>query len=380
MKQTIYLDYAAATPVDESVQAAMRPFYAEQFYNPSATYLAARGVKDALQADRERCARVLGARPSEITFTAGGTEANNLAINGVMQQYPGSEMLTSAIEHESVLEPVKRYKFQLVPVDHNGVIDITELKNKLTDSTVLISVHYANNEVGTVQPLKQITEIADTVRRERRKQGNKMPLYVHTDACQAGNYLDISVARLGVDMMTLNGGKIYGPKQSGILYAGAHVRLRPQILGGGQEFGRRSGTENIAQSAGLAAALELTQKNRQERTRQMQQLQTYFLQQLQQKIPGIIINGSQKLRLPNNVHVTIPSQDNERLIFALDDRGIMVAAGSACSASSDEPSHVLRAMGVSDADARASLRMTMGKSTTKEAIDIVVQTLADVLE
>lgn len=380
MKKPIYLDYAAATPMDSRVFAAMQPYFTEQFYNPSATYLAAREVKDELQTARERIARAIGARPSEIIFTAGGTEANNLAIKGVLGQFPDGELLISAIEHESVLRPAAHYKHVEVPVEADGDIDLAKLKQLITDDTVLMSVHYANNEVGTVQPLKKVVQIAAAVRRERQQAGNKRPLYVHTDACQAGNYLDLNAARLGVDLMTLNGGKIYGPKQSGVLYAAAHVRLSPQIEGGGQERGFRSGTENVAQAVGLAAALELAQNGRHTAAKNMQELQRYFMAQLEEKIPNAVINGSKKQRLPNNVHITIQGQDNERLIFALDDRGILTAAGSACSASNEEPSHVLRAMGLTDEEAQASLRLTMGKATTSEDIDYVVQTLGEILE
>jgi len=379
MNTSIYLDHAAATPMSESVLLAMQPFFSKQFYNPSATYLVAREVKHALQEAHENVARVIGARPSEIIFTSGGTEANNLAIRGVMEQFPEGEVIVGSTEHDSILRPAERFTYAPLSVDAQGVVRLSELEAMITDRTVLISVHYANNEVGTIQPMKEVVRVADIVRRQRRKSGNKLPLYVHTDACQAGNYLDINVARLGVDMMTLNGGKIYGPKQSGTLYVGAHVRLTPQIVGGGQEWGYRSGTENVAFAVGMATALTEAQGHRQQATRDMQELQKYFIEQLEARIPSVIVNGSRKHRLPNNVHITLPGQDNERLIFALDDRGIMAAAGSACSASSEEPSHVLRAMGVSDADAQASLRLTMGRATTKADIHYTVQSLADIL-
>lgn len=380
MSGQVYLDYAAATPMDGRVFAAMQPFFTEQFYNPSATYLAARGAKDGLQAARGRVARVLGARPSEVIFTAGGTEANNLAIKGIHDQYPDGKILVCSTEHDSVLKPAERCGASLVPVQPDGMVDMAALQAAVADDTVLISVHYANNEVGTVQPLKQIVKFVSDIRRERLEAGNKLPLLVHTDACQAGNYLDLNVARLGVDMMTVNGGKLYGPKQSGVLYMAGHVRLSPQIEGGGQEWGYRSGTEGVAQAVGLATALELAQDARREQTRTMQELQKYFIAKLEQAIPSLVVNGTRKHRLPNNVHITVPGQDNERLIFALDDRGIMAAAGSACSASSDEPSHVLRAMGISDEDAQASLRFTLGRDTTKEEIEYTVQSLAEVLQ
>ena len=206
---------------------------------------------------------------------------------------------------------------------------------------------------------------------------NDLPIYFHTDACQAGNYLDLHVARLGVDMMTLNGGKLYGPKQSGVLFLASHVRLSPMIVGGGQERGIRSGTENVPAAIGFAQALQLAQSSRSDASRSAATLQEAFINAFTQLVPTGVVNGSRKQRLPNNVHVTIPGADNERVLFALDERGILAAAGSACSASNDEPSHVLRAMGLTDVDAQASLRFTFGRSTTGEDVRIAVQALAD---
>jgi len=379
VQKSIYLDYAAAAPVDPEVLAVMQPYFTEKFYNPSATYLAAQKTHKDLDNARTQVAHVIGALSSEIIFTAGGTEANNLAIKGVLEQYPGSEVLVSSVEHESVLVPAGNFIHAHIPVADNGMVELDDLKTLITDKTVLISVMYANNEVGTVQPIRKVTQLARSIRDERRKKGNKLPLYVHTDACQAGNYLDLHVSRLGIDLMTMNGGKIYGPKQSGALFVAGHVRLKPQIEGGGQERNIRSGTENVAQAVGFAEALALAQAARHERAEAMRGLQEYFIALLTKRIPDVLINGAKKHRLPNNVHITIPGQDNERLIFALDEKGVLAAAGSACSASDEEPSHVLRAMGVSDEDAQASLRFTMGKSTTKEDVDYTVQTLAEIL-
>lgn len=376
----IYLDYAAATPVDPGVLAAMQPYYAEKFYNPSATYLAAQAVRKDLEAARAAVARCIGARPVEVTFTAGGTEANNLAIHGVMAEFPDAGIVVSAIEHDSVLEAARQYDCTEAPVTAQGIADVAALERLVDDRTVLISIMYANNEIGTVQPVRDIAALADKVRKDRKARGVAMPLYVHTDAAQAANYLDIHVARLGVDMMTLNGGKLYGPKQSGALYVRGGVRLKPLIYGGGQEHGLRSGTENVAGAAGFAAALELAQEMRHAETRRLQELQGYFIRGLQAAIPPVIINGSLKKRLPNNIHITIPGIDNERLLFALDEQGIQAAAGSACSASDEESSHVLHALGLDDETARSSLRLTMGRQTSKEDIDRVISTLAGLLD
>jgi cysteine desulfurase len=371
----IYLDYAAATPMDEQVKAAMLPYFADQFYNPSATYLAAQAVRKEVDAARARIAHWFGARPSEVIFTAGGTEANNLAMHGVMRQFPDGNVVVSAIEHDAIVRPASQYSCRIAPVSEQGVVDVEKLISLVDDNTVLVSVMYANNEVGTIQPIRQIGQQIAAIRRERQKQGNPKPLYFHTDACQAAAYLDLHAARLGVDLMTINAGKIYGPKQCGALFVGAHVQLMPDIVGGGQERGLRSGTENVAGIVGLATALDLVQERRHDESERLQALQQLFLAELVQALPGVHINGSLKHRLPNNVHITIPGQDNERLLMQLDEAGIQCAAGSACSASNEEPSHVLRAMGISDELAQASLRITMGRQTDEAAVRATVVAL-----
>ncbi len=375
----IYLDHAAATPLDAEVLAAMQPYFSAQFYNPSAVYGAAQRVSKDLQAARASVAQVIGARPVEVTFTAGGTEANNLAIHGVMSRFPAANMVVSGIEHDSVLGPAAQYTYKLARVNEQGVVDIPALRALVDDQTALISVMYANNEIGTVQPVRDISNLVAEIRKDRRARDVAMPLYIHTDAAQAGNYLDIHVSRLGVDLMTLNGGKVYGPKQSGILFAKSGMQLQPLVYGGGQEHNLRSGTENVAGCIGLATALQKAQATRGEEGRRLQDLQAYFIDQLQARIPTIVINGSLKKRLPNNLHITIPGTDNERLLFGLDEKGIMAAAGSACSASNDEPSHVLTALGISDELARASLRFSMGRETTREQLDRVVATLSTLI-
>lgn len=371
----IYLDYAAATPMDEQVKAAMLPYFADQFYNPSATYLAAQAVRKEVDAARARIAHWFGARPSEVIFTAGGTEANNLAMHGVMRQFPDGNVVVSAIEHDAIVRPASQYSCRIAPVSEQGVVDVEKLISLVDDNTVLVSVMYANNEVGTIQPIRQIGQQIAAIRRERQKQGNPKPLYFHTDACQAAAYLDLHAARLGVDLMTINAGKIYGPKQCGALFVGAHVQLMPDIVGGGQERGLRSGTENVAGIVGLATALDIVQERRHDESERLQALQQLFLAELVQALPGVHINGSLKHRLPNNVHITIPGQDNERLLMQLDEAGIQCAAGSACSASNEEPSHVLRAMGISDELAQASLRITMGRQTDEAAVRATVVAL-----
>ena len=354
----------------------MQPYWRDEFYNPSATYTASRKVRAEIDDARHRVAQVLGARPVEIIFTAGGTEANNLAIRSVMDRYPDKNIVVSAIEHESVLRLAHHYTCSEAPVRPDGIVDISQLATLINDDTVLVSVLYANNEIGTIQPIHEIAAVIAALREARRKAGNTLPLLLHTDATQAANYLDLHVSRLGIDLMTLNGGKLYGPKQTGALYVRTGVELQPLVYGGGQEQGLRSGTENVPGIIGFARALELAQAVRHDETKRLQDLQALFFNRLEEKVPSVAINGSCKKRLPNNVHVTIPGQDNERLLMALDEAGIMAAAGSACAASNEEPSHVLNAMGVSEADAQSSLRFTMGRATTEADIRTTVDMLA----
>jgi cysteine desulfurase len=373
MKQ-IYLDYAAATPVDPKVLEAMKPYFTEKFYNPSAIYLSGRQAHRELDDIRAMVAKTLGARPAEIVFTAGATEANNLAIQGVMRQFPKANMLVSSIEHESVLEPARMFRCKEIPADNNGQILLNKLSNLINDQTVLVSVMLVNNELGTIQPLKEAAQILDGVRKKRHQSGNKLPLYLHTDAAQAGNYLDLHVSRLGVDLMSLNGGKIYGPKQSGALYIKAGSQLTPLILGGGQEYGLRSGTENLAADAGFATALQTAQEIRQTEARRIVELRQLFEKLIKKSIPEAIINGGQN-RAPHLVSVTFPGADNERLMMELDEAGIMCAVGSACSAARNEASHVLTGIGLSEAQARSTLRFSLGRHTTQSDIEKTVAKL-----
>ena len=364
--KTIYLDYAAATPIDPKVTAAMQPYFSQKFHNPSSIYLAGRAASQALEDARSAVAQILGAKPAEIIFTAGATEANNLAIQGVMKDFPECEVLVSAIEHESVLAPAGLFNCRTVPVDPKGRVDLQKLETMVSDKTVLVSIGLVNNEIGTVQAMPDISKILNKLRKLRGSKGR--PLYLHSDCAQAPNYFDLHVSRLGVDLLTINGGKIYGPKQSGALYIRAGVQLQPLILGGGQESNLRSGTENVAGAAGLATALSLAQKKRSDEAKRMAKLRQQFIAGLEKNIPVAIVNGSAKHSAPHIVSVTFPDVDNERLMMELDERGIQVATGSACSASSDEPSHVLSAIGLSDKTAHSTLRFSFGRATSEADI------------
>lgn len=375
----IYLDYAAATPVDSDVLAKMQPFFAEQFYNPSALYGPAVRVSKALSTARSDIAKILGAKASEIIFTAGGTEANNLAVHGVMQRFPKAHMVLSAIEHDSVREPARQYNFSQLKVDADGLVNTMSIQNIVKEDTVLVSVMYANNEIGTVQPLKKIATELQKIKTKRLKDSNDLPLYFHVDAAQAGNYLDMHVHRLGADLMTINGGKLYGPKQSGILFVGSGINLKPMLTGGGQERSLRSGTENIAGAVGLAAALKQSSALRHDESERLKILQKQFIEELRHNFTDVIVNGSLKYRLPNNLHITLPGTDNERVLMQLDNEGIYAAAGSACSAGSGELSHVLDAIGIDEDSIKSSLRFSMGRQTSAEDVTKTVSALKRLL-
>lgn len=377
--KTIYLDHAAATPLDPSVLKQMMPFLSDQFHNPSATYLAAKKIRNDVEEARARVAKVLAVRPREIIFTAGATEANNIAIHGVMARYPDAKVLVSAIEHDSVLEAAKQYDHAVIPVDQKGMLDLKELRAFLTDEVALVSVMYANNEIGTIQNLSAIAKIVAEVKAERQKNDIQMPLYLHSDGAQAPNVLPLLVKNMGVDMLSLNGGKIYGPKQSGALYIATGIEITPLLYGGGQEYGLRSGTENVAGIIGFSAALEKASKKRAGESKRLEKLQQYFVQQLTEHIPSAEITIRSN-NLHNLVHITIPGTDNERIMMELDEAGIQCAVGSACSASSDEPSHVLKAIGMSEQQAQTSLRFTMGRDTTEEMITQTVHILSGLVK
>lgn len=380
--QPIYLDYAAATPVDERVIAAMQPFWREQFYNPSSSTLAAKGVKQAVEESRGRVAHWLGAKPAEVIFTAGATESINLAINGIMRNYPQGEVLALATEHDAVRATASQYTHRFIPVKPDGLCDADVLKKTIGDTTVLVSVGYANNEIGTIQSLKDITAVIAEARRLRQLKNNALPLYVHTDASQAGAYLDIHASRLGVDLLTLNGGKMYGPKQTGILWVKTGVALHPQTHGGGQERGLRSGTENVPGIVGLATALDIAQSERREELPRITALRDELQRRLADAFPEMIINGNLKKRLPNNLHVSWPGVDGERLLMLLDERGVMASTGAACAANKNTKSQVLEAIGCNEAVAQGSLRLTLGRFTTSEQIgqasDTIITAVRDI--
>lgn len=383
MKQ-IYLDYAAATPIEPKIIKAMEPYFSDKFHNPSAIYLAGRAARQGLEDARTSIAQNLGVRSAEITFTAGATESNNLVVQGIMRSFPDGEVLVSAIEHESVLEPAKLFKHRQIPVSSQGIIDIAKLEKMISPKTILVSIIMVSNELGSIQPIREISKILTRQKFQRNyrraSKSKALPPYLHTDAAQAPNYFDLHVSRLGVDLLTINGGKIYGPKQSGALYVRAGVKLQPLILGGGQESGLRSGTENVAAAVGLATALDLAQKKRNTEAKRVAELRQLFISTLEKNLPGAVINGSLKHCTPHILSLTFPEVDNERLMMELDEQAIQTATGSACSASSDKPSHVLSAIGLSDKAARSTLRFSFGRETSEGDIKQTLKTLFQLLK
>lgn len=377
MKESIYLDHAAATPVDKRVLAAMEPYWQDKFYNPSALYTAARSVKSGLQGFCSTCASLLGAKQQEIHFTAGATEANNIAIAGIMRRFQGRGVLISGIEHDAVRMPARYYGNSWeVPVQSDGRVKVEDVIGSIQEDTVFVSIEYVNSEIGVIQPLQDISRAIADIRVKRKESGNDLPLYLHTDASQATGYLNMQLPKLGVDMATINGGKIYGPKQSGILYVARGIELEPILLGGGQERGVRSGTENVAYAAGITKALEMAEDLRPQESKRQQALQKQLVDSLG-GIEGMLINGSLKHRLPGNMNISFPGIDGEMLVHHLDTKGIQAATGSACSVNNDEPSHVLKALGLDEDTISGSLRLSLGRSTTEDDITYTADTLTE---
>lgn len=377
---SIYLDYAAATPLDERVFAVMRPFLNEQFYNPSSPYSAAKSVKRSVAEAKEILGRAIGAKPSEIIMTAGATESINLAIWGIASAHKNAHVVTTSIEHAAVLESAKRYDHTRIPVQPTGLIDVDKLKKAITEKTVLISVGYVNNELGTVQPLKDVAAVVRQIREQRLADGSITPLYLHSDASQAAGYLDLSTARLGVDLLTLNAAKCYGPKQTGLLWVKSGIRLNPMIVGGGQEYSLRSGTESPANIIGFAAALQMAECKRKDRSEQVRLLRDGMQRQIVEALPHTVVNGHPKRRSPNHLHLAWLGIDGERVLYALDQRGVMVATGSACAANKGTRSHVLTAIGMDAALADGSIRITLGKDTTEDDVIYATRTIIEVVK
>lgn len=370
--EKIYLDHAAATPLDERVFKAMQPYFTELFYNPSSPYAPALSVRRDYEAAKDRIARAVGGRGDELVITAGATESINLAFANV-----DGHIITANVEHHAVLVAARIYDHTLVSADERGVVSVEAVKKAIRPDTQLVSIALANNELGTVQPLRDIAAVVKAEREQRLARGDTTPIYLHSDASQGVGQLDIHVARLGIDMLTLNAGKIYGPKQVGVLWAAPHVRLTPQVVGGGQERGLRSGTENVAGTIGFAKAIELATDKRKSEAERLRALRDDLQARLVAAFSEAILSGNQKRRLPGHLHISFPNIDAERLVFALEARGVLVATGSACAANKGTRSHVLTAIGLAPEVADGSLRLTLGRLSTEEnthrAAEIIIE-------
>lgn len=368
----IYLDHAAATPIDAKVLAAMQPFFCDDFYNPSAPYAPAIKVRREYEAAKQIIARTIGAKSDDLVMTAGATESINLAFSSV-----SGHVVTSVIEHHAVLAAAKRHDATLVESDERGVVSAQSIKAALRPDTQLVSIALANNELGTIQPLRDIAEVVRVEREARLAKGDHTPLYFHSDASQGVGQLDVNVARLGLDMVTLNAAKVYGPKQVGLLWAAPSVVLSASILGGGQERGLRSGTENVAGVIGFGKAMELAAAHRKFEADRLQKLRDTMQRKLQATFPDAVISGNQRHRLAGHLHISFPNLDAERVLFALESRGVLVATGSACAANKGTRSHVLTAIGLAPEVADGSLRLTFGHLSTEEntaqATDFIIE-------
>ncbi|HEY4503605.1 MAG TPA: cysteine desulfurase family protein [Candidatus Paceibacterota bacterium] len=376
MKKTVYLDYASTTPTDPQILEKMISYFGHEYSNPSSMHTSGRQAKVVIENARKKIAECINANPDEIIFTGSGTESDNMAIKGVAManKSKGNHIIISAVEHKAVLESAKQleregFEISILPVDKYGMIDIGECLKMIKKETILISVMYANNEIGTIEPIK---ELAKKIR-EYREESQSTFLLFHTDACQTAGYLSIDVKELGIDLMTLNSSKVYGPKGIGLLYKRTGIKILPIISGGEQEKSLRAGTENIALIFGFSRALEQVQKIRVEESERLKQLQKYFIKGLQKKIPSMILNGHPLHRLPNNVHISIPTVEGESLILMLDRIGIEASTGSACSAFDLKPSHVLIAIKQNEEIMHGSIRFTFGKHTTKKELDYVLK-------
>lgn len=362
--EIIYLDHAAATPVDAKVLAAMQPFFSDAFYNPSAPYAPAVEVRREYEAAKQTIARAIGTKSDDLVMTAGATESINLAFASVT-----GHVITSTIEHHAVLAAAQRHDaLTIVDVDEKGIVSAEKIKQALTPATQLVSIALANNELGTIQPLRDIAEVIRSERERRLAAGDHTPLYLHSDASQGVGQLDVNVARLGIDMLTLNAAKVYGPKQVGLLWASPAVQLQPSIVGGGQERGLRSGTENVPGVIGFAKAMELAAAHRKFEADRLQKLRDRLQKQLTDAFPEAVLSGNLRHRLAGHLHISFPNLDAERVLFALEMRGVLVATGSACAANKGTRSHVLTAIGLAPEVADGSLRITLGHLSSDENI------------
>jgi len=372
---TIYVDNAATTKVDEEVLQEMIPFFAENYGNPSSIYSLGKATKKAIDHAREQVATAINAKTTEIYFTGCGSEADNMALKGVAyaNKSKGNHIITSKIEHPAILDTCKTLEKQgfevtYLDVDENGLISLDKLEKAITDKTILISVMFANNEIGTIEPIKEIGEIA-----------RKHNVVFHTDAVQAVGNVKIDVDELNIDLLSMSGHKFHGPKGIGALYVRTGVKVDKFMNGGHQERNKRAGTENVAGIVGMGKAIELAYNNIDEKIKHKQELRDYYFEQVTEKIPYIKINGDREKRLPGNTNVSFRFIEGEGLLLNLDLKGICASSGSACTSGSLDPSHVLLAIGLPHEIAHGSLRVSFSKYNTKEEVDTIVNSLVEIV-
>jgi cysteine desulfurase len=372
----IYMDHAATTAVDARVVDAMLPYFTSRYGNASSLYSPGRDARQAMEEARKTVAEILGAEPREIIFTSCGTESDNLAVRGTAfaSRHRGKHMITSAVEHHAISHTCeqmeKEFGFQVtyVPVDQYGRVNPDDVGRAITDQTVLISIMYANNEIGTLQPIAEIGHIA---------RAKSIPF--HTDAVQAGGVLDLDVGRLNVDLLSLSAHKFYGPKGVGILYQRRGTPLLPMQTGGGQERRRRAGTENLPYIVGLATALKMAHERRQENNLRIAALRDQLIEGVLDKIPNAYLTGHPSDRLPNNASFAFQGIEGESVLLNLDLLGVAASSGSACSSGSPEPSHVLVSLGLAAQLCHGSLRLTLGKENTADDVDYVLSVLPGIV-
>jgi cysteine desulfurase len=360
----VYLDYNATTPVDPVVLDAMLPYFTANFANASSIHTPGQRARNAVETAREQVAALIGANPKEVVFTSGGTESDNHAIFGILNPaLPRAHIVTTAIEHEAVLNACQQTEKRgaqvtYLPVDKNGQIDPPQLKSAIRPETILITVMHANNELGTIQPLEEIGKIA-----------KEADIYFHTDAVQSIGKIPVDVTALAVDLLSLSGHKIYAPKGIGALYVKGGTHLQQFLYGGHHQRGARPGTENVAGIVGLGAAAAIAKKTQAAEAERIGKLRDHLEQELVKVVPDSRINGASAARLPNTSNITFPGLEGEALLISLDLKGLAISTGAACSSGAVEPSHVLTAIGLSPEDARASLRFSLGRQTTREEIE-----------
>lgn len=371
-----YFDYNATTPADPRVVKEMKPFFTEKFHNPSSFYSQAAEANHAIEVARERVAKLINARPDEIFFTSGGTESDNLAIRGVTSKWKvkGNHIITSSIEHPAVLKTCQYmdkqgYEVTYLPVDSQGYVDSEELKKSIKDTTILVTIMHGNNEIGTLQNIKQLAALA-------RERG----VYFHTDAVQSVGKIPVDVKDLGVDFLSFSSHKIYGPMGMGVLYKKKGIKIDPMIIGGGHELGVRAGTENVPGIVGLGKASELAMKEIADEEKKIRPLRDRVKEGIIQAIPEIIINGDPDNGLYNTFNVSFKHIEGESILAMLDAHGYALSSGSACSSKSLDPSHVLLAIGLKHEDAHGSLRVSLGKYNTAESVEGLLEVLPPVVD